>query len=151
MEKSLFNLAVAKELQERCGKLNSHSAALWGSMTVTEMLHHCNKATEAILSSKPTERNSTAKQKLLKFLFLYIFKKFPKNANAPERFNVKKRQLQTQDFETELKEFSSLITQFTQHKQPINATHPVFGNLNTREWGRFTFMHLDHHLRQFGV
>ncbi|TPW11975.1 MAG: hypothetical protein FD129_1557, partial [bacterium] len=29
--------------------------------------------------------------------------------------------------------------------------HPFFGNLNIDEWGRLSWKHLDHHLRQFGA
>ena len=31
------------------------------------------------------------------------------------------------------------------------GAHPVFGRLRGREWGRICWMHLDYHLRQFGV
>lgn len=31
------------------------------------------------------------------------------------------------------------------------GAHPVFGRLSGREWGRICWMHLDYHLRQFGV
>lgn len=31
------------------------------------------------------------------------------------------------------------------------GTHPVFGRLSGREWGRIGWKHLDYHLRQFGV
>ena len=31
------------------------------------------------------------------------------------------------------------------------GVHPVFGRLSGREWGMICWMHLDYHLRQFGV
>ena len=31
------------------------------------------------------------------------------------------------------------------------GAHPVFGRLAGREWGRICWMHLNYHLRQFGV
>ena len=38
-------------------------------------------------------------------------------------------------------------------KDPLDkwGAHPVFGRLSGREWGRICWMHLDYHLRQFGV
>jgi hypothetical protein len=27
--------------------------------------------------------------------------------------------------------------------------HPMFGKLNRSQWGRFMYVHIDHHLRQF--
>jgi hypothetical protein len=29
--------------------------------------------------------------------------------------------------------------------------HPIFGRLSRRAWMRWAFLHMDHHLRQFGV
>jgi hypothetical protein len=82
---------------------------------------------------------------------LNVIKKFPKNAKAPERFDVKKRQLKTDEFEVELEHYIKLSTRFGIHKEPIIVSHPYFGKLSTKQWGQFTWMHLDHHLRQFGV
>ncbi len=149
--KTLLNIDGADVLMTRTKMLQQNTMPLWGSMNVSEMLHHCNKATEAILEGVPTFKKSTLKQRILKLLFLHVVKKLPKNANAPDRFNVKKNQLQTGGFEIEQQEFLKLIERFAQHQQPINLSHPVFGKLNTKEWGMFSWMHLDHHLRQFGV
>ncbi len=48
-------------------------------------------------------------------------------------------------------EFLNLIKKFSTHTDDITLSHPRFGALNTKEWGVFVWMHLDHHLRQFGV
>ncbi|MDZ4803510.1 MAG: DUF1569 domain-containing protein [Candidatus Eisenbacteria bacterium] len=29
--------------------------------------------------------------------------------------------------------------------------NPIFGNLSVDEWGKLSWKHLDHHLRQFGA
>ena len=31
------------------------------------------------------------------------------------------------------------------------GTHPIFGRVSGQEWGLLCWMHLDYHLRQFGV
>jgi hypothetical protein len=31
------------------------------------------------------------------------------------------------------------------------AAHAMFGQLSTSEWMRHAYLHLDHHLRQFGA
>lgn len=146
-----LNAEGGEQLIKRAKMLQSNLRPLWGTMTVTEMLHHCNKATEAILEGKAGAKRSTIKQKITKFLFLNLIKKFPKNANSPERFNVKKRQLVTGKFDDEFEKFLALIKRFYLHKEDINVSHPYFGKLNTKEWRLFTWLHLDHHLRQFGV
>jgi hypothetical protein len=32
----------------------------------------------------------------------------------------------------------------------LTPTHPVFGRMSRRAWLRWGYLHLDHHLRQFG-
>ncbi|GAA4351206.1 hypothetical protein GCM10023185_09680 [Hymenobacter saemangeumensis] len=34
--------------------------------------------------------------------------------------------------------------------QPL-APHPGYGPLSRTQYGRFIYLHLDHHLRQFGL
>ncbi len=33
----------------------------------------------------------------------------------------------------------------------VTVPHPVFGRLSVDDWGRLSWKHLDHHLRQFGL
>jgi hypothetical protein len=39
----------------------------------------------------------------------------------------------------------------TLEQQTVLQSHPFFGQMSRTEWGRLTWKHLDHHLRQFGV
>jgi hypothetical protein len=149
--KTILNTEGANDLTRRANSLKQTSEALWGTMSVTEMLHHCNRATQSILEGKAAPQNSNFKQKVLKFLFMNVIKKLPKNATAPKRFNMKLGQLTPGEFQSEQQEFLRLINRFTSHPNDITLSHPRFGALTTKEWGKFVWMHLDHHLRQFGV
>lgn len=31
-----------------------------------------------------------------------------------------------------------------------SGVHPIFGGMEVREWMRWAYLHMDHHLRQFG-
>ncbi|MDB5192735.1 MAG: hypothetical protein JWQ96_2298 [Segetibacter sp.] len=151
MKKNLLDAPVANELAQRANLLKQTLKPLWGSMTVTEMLHHCNAALTATLEGKPDNAIPTLKQRGLKFLFLKVIPRFPKNVGAPGKIDVKKSKLSPASFEIELEQFLHLIKTFSSRQQSIEVTHPVFGKLSTRQWGVFTWMHLDHHLRQFNV
>lgn len=149
--KSILNKDGSDELIARAMALQPASQPLWGSMTVTEMLHHCNRATQSILEGKAPAKQSNIKQKALKFLFMNVIRKLPKNATAPKKFNIKLNQIIPAEFEIERNEYLDLIGRFTNHNYDINLSHPRFGALTKKEWGKFVWMHLDHHLRQFGV
>jgi hypothetical protein len=32
-----------------------------------------------------------------------------------------------------------------------SQAHPMFGELNQKQWGKLIYIHLNHHLNQFGV
>ena len=149
MKKNVSDQHVADEIVARAAALRLTHYPKWGSMHVTEMLHHCNTVNTMILEGRADNRKHTVKQRLLKFFFLHIMRKFLKNVKAPSI--VKKSEITAEKFEEEKIRFAETIQKFTDRTRAIEARHPFFGKLNTREWGVFTWMHMDHHLRQFGA
>lgn len=139
-----------ESIVSRVQKLQPGSAPLWGRMNATEMLLHCNRVNEQLLSAEPLRKGTRIKQYLARWMVLYIIPNFPKNARTPKR-NDTKGQVNTEAFSEQLEQFIRLIRRFPQHDKPIELPHPYFGDLSTQQWGRANYKHLDHHLRQFGV
>jgi hypothetical protein len=54
-------------------------------------------------------------------------------------------------FARDLDELRRLIHRFNGADTQLSGHHPLFGALSAAEWGRFSYRHADHHLRQFGV
>jgi hypothetical protein len=44
-----------------------------------------------------------------------------------------------------------LIQRFNGAEAQLSGDHPLFGALSAAEWGRFSYRHADHHLRQFSI
>lgn len=149
MNKTLFNQQHTYEIISRVNTLNPAIKCIWGSMTPTGMLYHCNKTNAAIMESGSTDKTPTLKQRLQKFLIMDITQRLPKGRKSKPRF------LQAQDqqlyFEEERKIFIQTVSGFINFNGNLNGAHPVFGRLNTTEWGHIAWIHNDHHLRQFGV
>ena len=56
------------------------------------------------------------------------------------------------DFDRDRAELLMLIARYAESAAPDRATtHPILGPMNTDDWGRWAYRHLDHHLRQFGL
>ena len=75
----------------------------------------------------------------------------PLGRNAPTHPSV--RIEDKRDFEHERAQLTEAINRFAVGG-PAGATrHPhfFFGAMTPAEWSAFTYVHLDHHLRQFGV
>ena len=151
MKKNLLDKDSVEKLIGRVQNLRQDSAPLWGSMTATEMLVHCNKVHQhLLLPTTSTNKKTSLKQYLIRWMALYVMPHFPKNAKAPKGFETRGT-VTDAAFEEQKQFFIQLASRFSQHKAPIQHHHPYFGNLSTTQWGLSAWKHADHHLRQFGV
>jgi hypothetical protein len=143
--------AVATATLIRLRKLKSASQPRWGHMTAPQMVQHCRLVSESILNGSPVERPATWREGLLKWVFLQIIGRLPRNIEQPPQIRQAVAQQITLLFEEELSRLMQTVKAFTEQTEPNRRVHPVFGPLTTPEWGRFSWIHLNHHLTQFGV
>jgi len=151
MKKNLLNEEAAGKMIARVQMLRPDSPALWGTMTATEMLLHCNQIHERLLSpATTTAKKASLKQYAIRWVVLYVMPRFPKGVKAPKQVRTKGA-ISDAEFEKQQALFAAIVQRFPLHTSPINHPHPYFGNLNSKQWGLAAWKHLDHHLRQFGV
>lgn len=149
MRKNILFQNDVNILIERVNNLKTTTKCIWGSMSSTTMLYHCNVTNNSILNGKLSGKKSTLKQILLKHFILNIKREIPKGIKGnPKYFPTETTNLL---FEEQQNKWIHIITQFPSIKKSLDCDHPVFGRLNTKEWGRFIWLHMDHHLKQFGV
>lgn len=149
MRKNLLEKAVAQEIIDRANQLTHNSQPKWGTMNPTEMLHHCNLLNNTFMEGNLPRKPTTLVQRVARFLFLNIIPRFPHNLKIPKE-NQTKGKIAEQEFEAERARYIQTIQAFAA-RQEFPTTHPAFGNMGPAEWGKLTWMHMDHHLRQFGV
>ena len=145
--KKLLDAPQLQPFLNRANQLSPTSKPQWGNLTVSGMLYHCTLVTNKIMAAR-SSRKPTLKERLLK-PGLYLIPKLPQGiktgddllAQEPDQLN----------FEEELSAYVDTISRFVRQQEPMGGVHPVFGPLNTQDWRRFVWLHLDHHLRQFGV
>ena len=151
MKLNLQDQAGVNDLIYRALKLTPEAKHLWGNMHVVEMLQHCNATNKMIMQGIESNKKDSFKQKAIKMAFLYLPIKFPKNVKAPKILKLITDKETPQNFEKEKELYIELISQLPAHTFPKKLYHPAFGNLNAKEWGILNWMHMGHHLRQFGV
>lgn len=137
-------------LVERINKLTADKKAIWGKMTVSQMLAHCQEPLYIALGEKHLKGG------LMAFLFGKIAKNqllrdqpFKRNLPTAPGFVIKDER----NFETEKNKLVTLLHKFgkTDPEEIAKKPHPFFGNLTAEEWNTLQYKHLDHHLNQFGV
>jgi Protein of unknown function (DUF1569) len=143
---------TTQELLQRIDRLNADSKALWGSMSVTQMLAHSSTALKMAMGEIPIQvKFSPLKAAMAKFLFIKVFP-FPKNIPTAPELDSNKGLRPTHSFEEE----KALLVSMIQRLNALPADHdfslhPIFRKMNRREWGMLTYKHVSHHLKQFGV
>jgi hypothetical protein len=56
------------------------------------------------------------------------------------------------EFERDRDDLVLLMERFSDPSRSIaNHAHPIFGKMSCAQWLRWGYLHMDHHLRQFGV
>jgi len=151
MRGNLLDKTCCEAVIRRAQKLRPESRPRWGQMTATEMLRHCNLVHAQLLApAEPTQKKTSLQQYLLRWVVLYGLPRYPRGAQTPKHFRTQGKVDATQ-FEQEKQAFIDSVHRFAAHEGPITHRHPYFGQLTTVQWGRASWKHVDHHLRQFGL
>ncbi len=151
MKRNLLHPAANEMVLARIAKLSPDSAARWGVMDAESMLRHCRIVAETILSRNSPQESPTLRQLLLRTLILKVLRRMPQGRQQPKVISDAMASQPTLSFEQERRQLIDITGRFANYKGVISGRHPVFGPMKTVSWGAFAWLHLDHHLRQFGV
>ncbi len=151
MKNNIFEKETSSDIIKRINDLTPQIDAIWGKMSVDQMLAHCNVTYEMVYDGIHTKPNA-----FLKFILKNLVKPkvvsdvpYPKNGKTAPQFVIK----DAKNFELEKKRLEGYILK----TQELGAAHfdgkesHSFGKLTKNEWNNMFYKHLDHHLNQFGV
>lgn len=149
--KNVFNSAVTAELINRIENLSPQSPALWGKMSVDQMLAHCNVAYEMAFTDTHPKANPVMPFLLKIFVKAGVVNEVPYKKNQPtaSAFRIKN--------EKNFAEEKAQLISFLEQTQAAGAVgfegkeDPSLGSLTAKEWSNLFYKHLDHHLNQFGA
>ena len=148
---NVFTAEVSNTITQRINSLSATQQALWGTMSVGQMLAHCNVTYEMVFETKHPKPNFFIQLILKMFVKSKVVSETPygQNGQTAPQFIIK----ETKDFNIE----KERLIQYIQKVQQLGEQHfdgkesLSFGTLNKTEWNNMFYKHIDHHLRQFGV
>lgn len=148
---AFFTATKLEELRSRIGSLKPTSTPCWGSMTVDRGLHHLNLACGHPngFYEVPDESYFTSRT-VFRWILVDWFSEQPTGLRLPRGFKL----ATDQHFDFDLEKGRLLdIVEAAWHKRDINdwGPHCMFGKMSLAEWGKLLQIHIDYHLRQFGV
>ena len=149
--KTLQDAVVRDATVFRLSQLSEGDTALWGSMSVDQMVCHLNDAFCVALGKK-TARSTTSlfQRTVMKWGALHLPMPWPQGVptvpevkqgvggSPPVEFG--------QDRSALLLSLEHFCTQLPNPPLP----HAMFGPMTRADWMRWGYLHTDHHLRQFG-
>ncbi len=149
-------LARPRDKAEILGRLRSlrpESARRWGRMSVHQMVCHLSDSFRVVVGQKPVSGiDSLLHRTLVKWLALYLPIPWPAGIRTRPEIDQHVGGTPPGDFASDIAELEALLELFIAHEEcPDQRLHPTMGRMSDAAWLRWGYLHMDHHLRQFGA
>ena len=140
------------ELLRRLQTVGPNSTARWGRMSAHQMICHLGDAMLVATGQKAAEGVSGPLPRLIvKWIALYLPMRGPSGLRTVAEIDQEGGGTKPHDFIREVRELDMRLRRFTEERQTMCPTHPIFGPMSRKAWLRWAYLHTDHHLRQFGA
>jgi hypothetical protein len=148
---NLLNPGDYDALLNRINTITSFSDRRWGKMEVNQMIIHLKDQFDIALGHMPAKVQGPVFFHTLlgRWLILYLLPWRKGKEKTPMEMDANLKGKVVTNFESDkhlllmrMKEFISAAS---------FSTHPFFGKLSRKDWGRLAWKHINHHLIQFGV
>jgi hypothetical protein len=142
-----------EEVLRRLRSLRPDSERRWGRMTANQAVCHLSDSFKSVTGGKRVEfAGSLATRTFVKWFALRVPLRWPKGVPTRPEVDQEKDGTRPVEFERDVAELESLVEEFAREGRDFRGNkHPVFGEMSESDWLRWGYLHMDHHLRQFGV
>ena len=117
------------------------------------MVCHLNDSFRVALGEKAASSTSSLLQRtLVKWIALQTPLRWPPGVKTMPEVDQEIGGTQPAEFEKDLKQLEDLVQCFIAQESDLQRQHhPIFGRMSRQDWLRWGYLHMDHHLRQFGL
>ena len=151
--KTFARSADRAEIMARLATLRPDSARRWGTMSVHQMVVHCAEACRMAHGAVTPRELPSFSRPAIKVIALYAPMPWPRGIQTvPEFDQVAAGATPAGEFAADVAALVALLDAIA--ARPAGTPwprHPIFGAMSERAWLRWAWLHMDHHLRQFGV
>ena len=141
------------EILRRLKTVRPDSARRWGRMSAHQMICHLSDACRMATGQKRVSDASGRLQRtIVKWMALYLPLRWREGILTRPEIDQEFGGTCPTDFAADVAELEALVELITTKRTSVVwSTHPVFGRMSEGDWLRWAYLHLDHHLRQFGA
>lgn len=152
--RSLANQAAKAELLNRLSRLHPDSPRHWGRMTPNQMICHLNDSFKSVMGEREMKvrESNFLNRSVVRWLALYAPFKWPHGVPTMPENDQERGGTPPEEFRRDVEALALTIERISRTQKDFQwGAHPLFGEMSERDWLRWGYLHVDHHLRQFGV
>jgi hypothetical protein len=147
--KTLARERDVAEILQRVRHLAPECERRWGRMTIHQTVCHLSDACRMALGeTEVSAKGGIVQRTMVKWIALYAPLKWPPGILTRPEIDQEVGGTKPASFDADVAELEVLVRRLTAHSNW--PPHPIFGRMSHAEWLRWGYLHLDHHLRQFG-
>jgi uncharacterized protein DUF1569 len=142
------------EILRRLKTVRADSARQFGTMSAHQAVCHLSDSFRAVMGRRPVSHASTPLSKtVIKWIALYAPVRWPSGYRTrPELDQVAGAGTAPGEFDRDVADLAALVEEVTATGRKFTwMAHPIFGRMSESDWMRWAYLHMDHHLRQFGA
>lgn len=149
--KTLSDPEIRKEILERLERVTPDCPRRWGRMNAHQMICHLADSFRGVMGGfHVSPGRGPLPRPILKFVALKMPVKWPHGIRTRPEVDQEDGGTRPTEFAADLAALKTQCDRFADNPQTILPVHPIFGPMSQDDWMRWGYLHLDHHLRQFG-
>jgi hypothetical protein len=149
--KTLRNITDRNEVLGRVAVVRPDSQAHWGNMSAHQMICHLSDSFRAALGEKEISRSTTLfKRTVYKWTALWVPFRWPQGIKTRPEMDQNQGGTKPGEFASDMETLRFLLDRFCNSKREF-APHATMGQMSKTERMRHAYLHMNHHLRQFGA
>jgi hypothetical protein len=151
--KSLSRQRDRDEIRRRLREVRPHSVRRWGRMSAHQMVCHLSDSFLTVTGQKPVSHaTSLLHRTVVKWIALYLPLRWRAGIRTRPEVDQEVGGTRPGDFAADVAQLEALLELITTPEPaPDWQLHPIFGRMSEAAWLRWAYLHMDHHLRQFGA
>lgn len=149
--KAFFTQAKHDVFRNRVLQITPENPRQWGTMNVSETLHHLNLACGSSLGFyKLPDESYVLSRTVFRWILVDWFPEQPVGLRLPKGFKIP-HDAQF-DFGFEKEQLLKILEAAWRAKSPNDwEPHCMFGKMTPQEWGKLLQIHIDYHVKQFAA
>ena len=138
------------EVLHRLKQVRPDSVRRWGKMSAHQMICHLADACRMAMGVHAvSDATGPLQRTVVKWIALYVPLPWPPGILTRPEIDQESGGTCPSDFDADVAALETLVEVMATRRGDW-PSHPVFGRMSGAAWLRWGYLHMDHHLRQFG-